>query len=221
MSRSALFPAIFIVGVMLLVSAWGALVLPADVRIPIHFDIHWRANDWVGKTAGLLLLPGVALATVLYLAFAPRIDPRGANLRRSSRAIDVSALALTSLFAMIHLTVVGHVAGVSSSPAEVLPLVFAVFVIAIGNVMGKLSSNHVIGVRTRWTLDDEQVWRSTQRFTGRLFVLVGLAALATTFFRGAGLGGAVVLAGTLVAAASGVLVSYVAWRRRHVTPTGK
>ncbi|MBK6919547.1 MAG: SdpI family protein [Deltaproteobacteria bacterium] len=221
MSRSSLFPALIIVGIMALASLWGAAVLPDDVRIPIHFDLQLRADRWVGKTAGLLLAPGVALAVVGVMMLAPRIDPRGANLRRSQHAVDVSSLAITSLFAMLHLSVLGHVAGLSSSPAQVLPLVLSVFLVAVGNVMGKLASNHVIGVRTRWTLADEQVWRSTQRFTGRAFVAVGLVGLATTFLTDARRGGVVVTAGMLIAAAAGVLASYLSWRRRHVTPARK
>jgi hypothetical protein len=39
------------------ISVWGALAIPVDARVAIHFDLHGRANGFAGKWAALLPLP--------------------------------------------------------------------------------------------------------------------------------------------------------------------
>jgi len=40
----------------------------------------------------------------------------------------------------------------------------------LGNYMGKFSANYFIGIRTPWTLENEEVWNHTHRLTGKLWV---------------------------------------------------
>ena len=60
-------------------------------------------------------------------------------------------------------------------------LAIGILFVVAGAVMGRIRQNPVFGVRTRWTLQDKQVWERTQRFTGRLMVLGGVALAAVTF----------------------------------------
>ncbi len=50
---------------MFLVAAWGFLTLPPQARVPVHFGIG-GANAWWGRTAGLLLYPGVGVLISLF-----------------------------------------------------------------------------------------------------------------------------------------------------------
>ena len=54
-----------------------------------------------------------------------------------------------------------------------------VLLAVLGNFMGKIRYNYVMGVRTPWTLASERVWDRTHRVVGPLFVLWGLAVLAS------------------------------------------
>jgi uncharacterized membrane protein len=56
-----------------------------------------------------------------------------------------------------------------------LPLLTGAFLILTGNLMGKVTTNLFVGVRTRWALADPEVWLRTQRFAGRAFIVGGLA----------------------------------------------
>jgi uncharacterized membrane protein len=51
----------------------------------------------------------------------------------------------------------------------------------IGVLVGKAKSNYFIGIRTPWTLQDEQVWNDTHRLGGWLFKASGLIALLGIF----------------------------------------
>jgi hypothetical protein len=46
---------------MVLAAAWGLLVLPPQARVPVHLGFG-GATRWWGRTAGLLLYPGIGVA---------------------------------------------------------------------------------------------------------------------------------------------------------------
>ena len=58
----------------------------------------------------------------------------------------------------------------------ILPAMGVLFFV-IGNFMSKIRPNWFCGVRTPWTLADENVWIQTHRLAAWVFVIVGLAGL--------------------------------------------
>ncbi len=55
----------------------------------------------------------------------------------------------------------------------IMPMLF----LFLGNYISKLQPNYFVGVRTPWTLENEQVWIKTHRVTGRIWVGSSLAVL--------------------------------------------
>jgi uncharacterized membrane protein len=51
----------------------------------------------------------------------------------------------------------------------------------LGNSFGKIRPNYFVGLRTPWTLNNEEVWMRSHRFTGRLWVIAGLAMIPCVF----------------------------------------
>ncbi len=60
-----------------------------------------------------------------------------------------------------------------------LPVLFGVLFIFLGNVMPKLRQNHTFGLRILTTLGNEENWNKTHRFSGKLWVAGGFATLLT------------------------------------------
>jgi uncharacterized membrane protein len=58
-----------------------------------------------------------------------------------------------------------------------LLLMGAMFVV-IGNYLPKCKQNHTIGIRVKWTLEDEENWNATHRVGGRIWVAGGVLLLA-------------------------------------------
>jgi len=58
----------------------------------------------------------------------------------------------------------------------------SVLLIFIGNVLGKVRQNFMLGIRTPWTLSSEMSWEKTHRMGGRLFVLSGILGILLTIF---------------------------------------
>lgn len=50
----------------------------------------------------------------------------------------------------------------------------------LGNVLGKVRRNFYLGVRTPWTLTNEQVWNASHRFAAKTFFVGGLLGFILT-----------------------------------------
>ena len=53
----------------------------------------------------------------------------------------------------------------------------------MGNVMGKVRRNFFVGIRTPWTIANEQVWNATHRFAAKTFFAGGLLGLIAVILR--------------------------------------
>ena len=82
--------------------------------------------------------------------------------------------------------------------------------IVTGNFLGKVRRNFFVGIRTPWTLANEEVWLRTHRLGGKTFVLGGVLMLASV-----GVGASVGLCSlvAVVAALVPAVYSYVVYRR--------
>lgn len=203
-----------LIAVMGVGGLWAWSQLPGGATVPIHFNAAGEADGWMAAEIGLALMPLVALALLGLRWLLPRIDPRGQNIERSGAAVDtiwvVVALVLTVAQLRIAMSAVGL-----GQPAPQLPLLLmgGMFIV-MGNVLGKLRPNHSVGIRTRWTLDNERVWDQTHRFGGKAFVLGGvlLLVLAATPLSSGWVTPAIMAVSGGVALAS-VFKSYWLWRK--------
>ncbi len=53
----------------------------------------------------------------------------------------------------------------------------------MGNVMGRLKHNYFVGIKTPWTLADEEVWRKTHRLGAILWTAGGLMGVIMSLLR--------------------------------------
>ncbi|MEM7156858.1 MAG: SdpI family protein [Myxococcota bacterium] len=163
-------------------SVWAWPQVPADASIPVHWGFDLQPDRYGGRVEGLFMMPIVGLILSVVMALAPRFAPRRENLRRSRGAYDAIRVAVLAFITMLHGAVVLEATGHALSMSLVLPVSLGLLLVAIGNLMGKLRSNHFVGVRTPWTLSSDLSWDKTNRLAGRIFV---------------GLGGAMMVAGLL------------------------
>lgn len=63
-----------------------------------------------------------------------------------------------------------------------MAIVIRLLLAALGNWMGKLLRNFYIGIRTPWTIANDEVWDRTHRLSGPLFVIHGLAVVICGLF---------------------------------------
>jgi immunity protein, SdpI family len=152
--------------------AW--LLLPADVVIPVHWNLEGEVDRMASKTEACFLIPGIFLILSPLIKFLPLLEPRRKHLEDSPKFLSTvwtgTLATLTVIQIAIITTAFGH-------PVDVLRVVFTtvgVLFVLIGNVAGKTKSMFFVGLRTPWTLSSESVWNKTHRLFGKLMVAAGI-----------------------------------------------
>ena len=60
----------------------------------------------------------------------------------------------------------------------ILYLSFGLMFLVLGNILPKVRQNNTIGIKIKWTLENEENWNATHRFSGRLWVIGGILCMA-------------------------------------------
>jgi len=83
------------------------------------------------------------------------------------------------MLALVDLAVLLPVVGVPINQAAAIRLLVGGLLLVLGAVMGKIRPNWFVGIRTPWTLASKQSWVKTHRLGGWVFMLAGLAFIAS------------------------------------------
>jgi len=185
--------------------------------VPVHWDAHGHVNGYMPKPWGALVMPLVTLGVSLLLLVLPRLSPRGFRVDRFQATFDLIQTSIVGFLFFATLLVLLAGAGFGVSVARAVPLGVGVLLVVLGNVLGKVTKNFFVGIRTPWTLASDEVWLRTHRLGGRVFVVAGLV-LAIAGLLGSG-GAAPIVAVSLAAPLIPIVYSYVIYRRLQ-GPTG-
>ena len=196
---------------MIALSAWAWVQVPADAQIPIHWAVDGTPNGYAPKPFALLFMPvlGAALGALLYVL--PRFEPRSQNLARSGSAYVQVCSGVVIVLAVSQLAIVLAAVGRPLPINLVVGLAVGGLFVVLGNVLGKVRSNFIFGVRTPWTLTSDLAWNRTHRLVGRLFVILGLAILVSAVVGGEAML-AVILGGVVVIIVVAFGYSYRVWK---------
>lgn len=185
-------------------------------QIPIHFNAA-GAVDGTGSRFMIFMEPGLTAFLLLLAEVSPRIDPKGANYSRFRRQYHQVHFVVTLLLLLTEL----YTIAVCFRPelAETfsmgiwMPALVGALLAFCGNIMPKFKHNYFTGIKTPWTLADENVWYRTHRFSGKLYVICGGLMMPTAFLPSAwkvGIFFLLILTMVLVP----ILYSYLIFRRR-------
>lgn len=177
-----------VVVVMLALSVWGATRPGLGEEVCTHWNAAGVCDGWGGKFLGFYLLPLVMIGVVGLIAAIPFIEPRRSNLAMSRTAYVALWAVLLFYFLVLHVILVInalHEAGVVAFNLDVgrlVPISVGVLFVVIGNYLGKIRSNYMMGIRTPWTLASDLAWDKTHRLGGKLFMLAGLLLVLSSLF---------------------------------------
>lgn len=188
--------------------------LEGDVQLPIHWNLGGEPDQFAGKWVALLMPAGMVALVSLLFHFLPVVEPRRKNLARSPGLYLWAWTALLLIAWVIMFVLAATAFGWNVPVNRVVAGAVGLILALVGNQLGKSRSMYLVGLRTPWTLDDEEVWVKSNRLAGKLMVAAGLAmAIAALLpIPPAALG---VVAGVGIAAGVGVPVvhSFILWRR--------
>ena len=165
--------------------AAGALLYS---RLPEQFPMHWNINgevdNWAPKETGVWIIPLVALGLIILFPLLSKLDPKRANYKKFEKPWDIIQTVIVTFMGYVYgwqlyltLTDVdGKLLG------QGILFALGIMFIILGNFLGKVRQNYFVGIKTPWTLNNEEVWQKTQRVGGWMMVIAGILLLIEAFF---------------------------------------
>jgi uncharacterized membrane protein len=203
--------------VIALVVVAVALSLAVYSRLPAAVPVHWNTagqiDNYVSRAVGAFLLPGIMLILGGVFAVLPAISPSGFDIERKSRPYTATVTAVLLFLLGVHVYILLAALNMARSITTFVPILVGALFIVIGNYLPKMRRNFFVGIRTPWTLADEDVWFRTHRLGGILFVMCGALLMAAgPFFRGRAME-ALLITTLIVVAVVPVVYSFAIYRR--------
>lgn len=201
-----------IVGFLLTLAAF-AIVLVMYPRmpdvVPTHWNIHGEADGFMHKPWGPLILPLTMAGLVALFAVLRAASPKEAPVERFARAYSILVSAVLGFLLVLTFVSALVATGTPVNMTKVVMVAVGVLFLIIGNFMGKVTRNYFVGIRTPWTLANDEVWYRTHRLAGKVFVLAGLGIVLLVLLDQVAFGLPLLLAAALIP----VIYSYIVYRK--------
>lgn len=163
-----------IIGIVLMPIVYLACIwntLPE--KIPTHWNFNGEIDGWGDKFSliGMLFIAPVFIYVLLLII--PKIDPKKRIVLMGGKFYQIKffLILFMSLLMMCTLYISNNQ---SFSSSNFVFIAVGVFFIVMGNYFKVIQPNYFIGIRTPWTLKNNEVWKSTHIFAGKIWFVGGL-----------------------------------------------
>jgi len=160
----------------------GAYYYPSlPDRVPVHWNASGQIDGYGSKLFGAFGLPAINLGMYLMFLVLPNIDPKKKNYANFKSTYQFLKYLLIVFFLGIQVMTLLIATGVVVNKPIFIQIMISLLFILLGNVMGRIKHNYFVGIRTPWTLANEEVWRKTHRLAAPLWVIGGILNILLAF----------------------------------------
>lgn len=197
---------IILLPILYLIYLWNKI----PSQVPMHFDINGIVDRY-GSKSELILVTMLPLFIYGLMLLIPKLDPKRqienmGNKYNSLTFIIVLFMSIVAIY-MIYTSI--HTTSVSSN--FIFILVGGLFML-LGNFFKTIKPNYFVGIRTPWTLENEEVWIKTHKFSGYLWIAGGLLIMICALLFSAEIAFYSVMSISLTLAAVVVVFSYLKYK---------
>lgn len=196
--------------------AFGVIVYPElPGQVATHWDVSGEVDDTMARFWAVVSLPLLGVSLWGLMMLLPRLDPRRGNYEAFQGTYYLLVNAVLILLAALQAVVIASGLGYEIDIARLVPVGVGLLLAILGNEMGRIRPNWFTGIRTPWTLADDEVWRRTHRFAAKVFVLGGVSIAVVGFFLPGTIAAVVTITAAVVLALIPAAYSYIIWRQRQ------
>ncbi|MBA2877859.1 putative membrane protein [Anoxybacillus kamchatkensis] len=160
----------------------GLLAIPfLPDEVAIHWNVAGEADSFINKWWGALLFPIFLTGIVALVVFLPKVDPRKENYEKFEKVYRIFLHVFVLFLFSMYVVTLAYNIGIPVQVDVVVPIGVGMLFIVLGNYMPKIKPNYFFGIRTPWTLENEEVWQKTHRVGGKVFVIMGIFIMLTIF----------------------------------------
>jgi uncharacterized membrane protein len=143
-------------------------------KVAMHFGSDMKPDRY-GYKAELWTVVGIimGISMLLYLLITNvgKFDPKNQSLQSQS---IMQKMSLTIVAFMSVLTIYIIYSSVRGESGNTLFVLLGGFFALTGNFIHSIKPNYFVGLRLPWTLENEDNWRKTHQFGGKVWVGGGL-----------------------------------------------
>ena len=147
-------------------------------QIPAHWNVHGTVDRFAPKLT-VFIFPGIIFLITILFQFMRRTDPNSDNYDKFQREYHRYTFVIGLVFFAVQIMTIAAAFRMDFNVNLIFCLGIGSLFIFIGNLLPKTKHNYFIGIRTPWTLADEQNWFRTHRIAGKIWVLGGLIVALT------------------------------------------
>lgn len=145
--------------------------------LPTHWNFKGEIDGYTSKFSAIVYLPLALFAATLFSGFVTKEDPK--NAENKPKIIRLNLIMLPIFSNILVISSMYIALGNKLNITMLIKLFIALIFIILGNYMPKLKRNYTIGIKTPWTLHDDEIWQKTHRLGGKIMILQGLLILVT------------------------------------------
>ena len=153
-------------------------------KLPDMMPTHWgptgEVDGYASKPVAVILMP--ILMYILFWVCVVFSDKVNANGKKQNAKAEQLVLWIIPVISVIINTMSYAVAlGMGINVGLVFSLLFGFMFVLLGNYMPKVVQNRTLGIKIKWTLENEANWNATHRFAGKLWFFGGFAIILMAF----------------------------------------
>ncbi|MCS7249460.1 MAG: SdpI family protein [candidate division WOR-3 bacterium] len=151
-------------------------------RMASHWNQYGEVDGYSKKIWGTFLVPFILFLTILLYFLIPKIDPLKNNILKFINYYDAFFLILCIFFIALHLFLLLWNINIRINPNRFFPIGLGVLFIYVGILLKHAKRNWFVGIRTPWTLSNDNVWQKTHLLGSKLFIIAGIISFLGFFF---------------------------------------
>ncbi|HRS42724.1 MAG TPA: SdpI family protein [Candidatus Diapherotrites archaeon] len=166
--------------ILILILLYAVVAFFLYSRMPETIATHWNfngiADGFTPKLWGVMIMPVFFVIIFFVYALFSRSDLfKNANLKKQ---LDVTIiLAMSFLFYISILSLIYNTGIHFNFSYFIIPATSVLFIV-LGIILMKIKKRNLFfGIRTPWTLIDDEVWIKTHKLGGWLFIIIGITTL--------------------------------------------
>ena len=180
MTRRIIFIELLLIAAALAVTAILYPHMPA--RVPTHWGLHFKPDGYSPRLALFWIGPGMMAGIMLLTGLIPWLSPKKFEIESFRSTYGNVMLITFGMIAYINAFLLWAAVDGAINASRAISGGVCLFMVLLGNLLGKVRRNFYLGVRTPWTLSNERVWYATHRFAAKTFVAAGLLGLLLSLF---------------------------------------
>ena len=142
-------------------------------QVATHFGFNGMPDGYSSKMFAAFGLPLIMLVINFISNFTIDNDPKRANASKRIKIIGKWTVPILSV--LMQSSIIANAVGIKINISMYVSIGLGILIMIIGK------QNYTVGIKTPWTLNNEEVWNKTHKISGYLWVIGGFIITISSF----------------------------------------